>query len=114
MTFKINGDLYSMIKERYEKIKNAVIRFCKNIWNECKDWRTVAILLVVITIVYSPAWGGYLLYWIFGFKWCLPVATAWLAFWAGPMTPFFPLCIGIALGIKKLLNKLLFKPIKKN
>lgn len=98
-----------ILKINYKRIKDMVVRFCRNIWNECKDWRTLVILLLVIIVVYSPAWGGYLLYGIFGFKWCLAVATTWLAFWAGPMTPFFPLCIAIALGIKKLLNRLLIK-----
>jgi hypothetical protein len=33
------------------------------------------------------------------------VASTYLVFWAGPFTPYFPLCIAITLGIKKLFDK---------
>ena len=82
------------------KIKN----FFKWIWNECKDWRTLILLLCVIIVMYSPVWGGYLLHAIFGWSWCSAVASAYLLFWAGPFTPFFPMCIGITLSIKKAIQ----------
>ena len=72
---------------------------------ECKDVKTLIILLIVILIVYSPVWGGYLLYFIFKLNIFLVVATACAAFWAGPFTPFFPLCIAVTLAIKKLLKR---------
>ena len=88
-----------------EKLKVRIIRFFKWIKEECKDWRTFAIMICVAAVVYFPTWGGYLLYAIFGWKWCLAMATASLVFWAGPFTPFFPLCIAIAFFIKKLMKK---------
>lgn len=77
-------------------------RFFLSIWQECKDFKTFVLFLVVVVIVYSPVWGGYLLYWIFKWEWCLAAATLVLAFWAGPFTPFFPICIAVTLAIKKL------------
>lgn len=55
--------------------------------------------------MYTPVWGGYLLHILFKIKWGSVVATTYLAFWAGPFTPYFPLCIAITLGIKRLFEK---------
>ena len=87
------------------KIKIKTVNFCKWIWSECKDWRTLVLLLIVVVLMYTPVWGGYLLHLIFGIKWGSVVATAYLAFWAGPFTPYFPLCIAITFGIKKIIEK---------
>lgn len=88
------------MKKLKEKIKNFII------WviDECKDWKTIIILLIVMAVVYFPTWGGFLFYFIFKWKWCFALATGYLAFWMGPFTPFFPLCIAIALGIKKSIE----------
>lgn len=79
--------------------------FCYWLWQECKDLRTLVLLGIVIVAMYSPVWGGYLMHFLFGWKWGSVMATAVLLFWAGPMTPFFPLCVAITLAIKKLLHK---------
>jgi|GEM_PF-155469 len=84
-----------------KNIKQKIKNFFKWIWQECKDWHTLVLLLCVITVVYSPVWGGYLLDAVFGWSWCSVMASAYLLFWAGPVTPFFPLCIGITLSLKK-------------
>lgn len=86
------------------RIREKIKKFFKWIWNECKDWHTAALLLVVIAVVYSPVWGGFLLHAVFGWEWGSVVASACMIFWAGPFTPFFPLCIGITLSIKKFLE----------
>ena len=83
------------------KLKDKFVRFCRWIWQECKDTKTLLLLLLVIAVVYSPVWGGYLLYAIFGWEWASVMASACLVFWAGPFTPFFPICIGITLAIKR-------------
>lgn len=88
------------MSEIKEKIKN----FLKWIWKECKDWHTVVLLLCVIVVMYFPVWGGFLLHALVGWKWCSAVASAYMVFWAGPFTPFFPLCIGITLSLKKALE----------
>ncbi len=100
------------VRKIFNKIKDRIKKFLKWIWHECKDGRTLALLLVVITVVYSPVWLGYILHWVFGWSWAVIVATAMLAFWAGPFSPFFVLCISITLGIKRLFEKkgIFFKP----
>lgn len=86
------------------ELKERVRKFIKWVIDECKDWRTIVILLMVMIIVYFPTWGGFLFYLIFKWKWCFVVATGYFAFWMGPFTPFFPLCIAIALGIKRKIE----------
>lgn len=87
-----------------EKLKKKIASFCWWIWRECKDVKTLLLLLLVIVVVYCPVWGGFLLHWLFRWKWALAAATACLLFWAGPATPFFPLCVGLTLAIKKALQ----------
>ncbi len=60
--------------------------------------------VIVVAVMYIPVWVGYLLHILFNIKWGSVVATAYIAFWAGPFTPFFPLCITITLGIKKMFE----------
>lgn len=83
------------------KLKDKFIRFCRWVWQECKDTKTFLLLLLVIAVVYFPVWGGYLLYAVFGWEWASVIASTCLVFWAGPFTPFFPICIGITLSIKR-------------
>lgn len=79
--------------------------FCYWLWQQCRDWRTLALLGLVVVAMYSPVWGGYLLRLLLGWKWAGALATAVLVFWAGPMTPFFPLCVAITLAIKRFCQK---------
>ncbi|HBF15792.1 MAG TPA: hypothetical protein DDW30_09000 [Clostridiales bacterium] len=90
-----------MFRKLWEKVKT----FFRWIFDECRDWRTVVLLIAVIAVVYSPVWGGYLLKLIFGWNWAAVMATAVLVFWAGPFTPFFPICIALTLAIKKWWEK---------
>lgn len=94
-----------MDKEKKKSIKEKIEHFFKDIWRECKDKKTLCIFLIVVVVMYSPVWLCGLLYFIFKYKTFLVIATAYLAFWAGPATPFFPLCIAITLGIKKMLER---------
>ena len=91
------------IRKFFRKIWEKIRKFCLWVWGECKDVRTLIILAIVIVLAYSPVWLCLLLYKINGWGWCLAVAGAYGAFWAGPFTPFFPLCIATAIGIKELL-----------
>lgn len=93
------------MKKMFEKIWEKFKNFCKWVWGECKDWRTLVIFFIVVFVMYSPVWGGYLIHALFDVKAASVVATAYLAFWAGPLTPFFPLCIAITLGIKRFFEK---------
>ena len=88
--------------------KKIVKQKAINLWdwlkNECKDWKTLIVLICVIIIMYAPVWLGYLLYFIFKWNWCLVMASVTAAFWFGPFTPFFPLCIAITLSVKKVMQ----------
>ena len=91
-----------MKKESNSKEKeHKVLNWLKE---ECKDWRTFVIFIIVLVIMYSPVWLGYLLYYIFHLKWCMVMATVVLTFWAGPFTPFFPLVIAVTLFVKKIIR----------
>ncbi len=88
---------------KFEELKAKVIKFGKYVWTECKDWRTLVLLGIVMILAYTPVWLGYLLFHLFKWKWCLAMATGYMLFWAGPATPFIPLCIAITLAIKRVL-----------
>lgn len=90
-----------MFRKLWEKVK----AFFRWILDECRDWRTVVLLIAVVAAVYSPVWVGYLLKLIFGWRWAAVMATAVLVFWAGPFTPFFPVCVALTLAIKKWWEK---------
>lgn len=94
------------MKKLFEKLKNKFINFCKWVWNECKDWRTLLLFGIVVVLMYTPVWLGYILYFVFKSKWAMGIASAYLVFWAGPFTPYFPLCIAITFGIKKIIEKI--------
>ncbi len=86
-------------------MKEKAIRFLKRIKDECGNRETVILFALVVAVMYFPVWGGYLFYAIFGWKWCFAAATAYLLFWAGPFTPFFPLCVVITLFLKKVIQR---------
>lgn len=93
------------MKDKTKKtLKEKVINFLSWLKEECKDWRTFVILICVIIVMYFPVWGGYLMYFIFKWNWSLVMANIMLAFWAGPITPFFPIAIAITLAIKRIIR----------
>lgn len=92
-----------MIKLKKENKKE--IKLWDWIREECKDWRTFVIFFIVSFILYAPTWGGYLYYFILKSKWAFSMASVYAAFWLGPFTPFWPICIAITLGIKRLMEK---------
>ena len=86
-------------------MKEKAIRFLKKIKDECGNRETVILFALVVAVMYCPVWGGYLLYFLFRWKWCFAVASAYLVFWAGPFTPFFPVCVAITLFLKKVWKR---------
>ena len=88
-----------------KKINEKIKKFFKWIKDDFKDYRTFLIFIFVMFIVHTPIWGGLLCYKLFNAKWGLAMATTMSLFWLGPFTPFFPLCIGITFGIKRLMGK---------
>ena len=86
-------------------MKDKAIRFLKKIKDECGNGETVILFALVVALMYCPVWGGYALYALFRWKWCFAVASAYLLFWAGPFTPFFPCCVAITMFVKKLIKR---------
>ena len=87
------------------QLRDKAIRFLTRIKAECGNRETVILFALVVAVMYCPVWGGYLLYAIFRWKWCFAMASAYLVFWAGPFTPFFPVCVAITLFVKKLVKR---------
>lgn len=100
------------IKSTLAKIKKGmkgfirlIIRMFKWMWHECKDVKTLIIFLLVWIILAAPAWIGYILSIVTKNPWHLTYATAYFLFWMGPFTPYLPICLTIAIGIKKIIFK---------
>ena len=77
----------------------------RRLWASCRDARTIALFFVVVIVLYTPAWGGLFLYAVTNNDLYLAAATSYVLFWAGPFTPFFPLCLAITLGLRRLLRR---------
>lgn len=63
-------------KQFIKKLIRKGIEFLKWVWNECKDWQTLLLLFCVMGVISMPIWLGYILYFLFKFKWAMWVATA--------------------------------------
>lgn len=64
-------------------------------------------------LLYSPAIVGYILFWITKNKINLTYATAWVGFWAVPITPGWAIVSAATLGTKALINKIRNRKLKK-
>lgn len=85
--------------------KDRINRLSEWLKANLADKTTILLLAAVIIMMYAPVWGGYLLFVLLGWRWCFCVASAYLAFWAGPFTPFFPCCIAITIFLKRMLKQ---------
>lgn len=94
-------------------VKDKIIAFCQKmiaiIKREFKDPLTLPIFLIVLVVMYAPCWASVLIYFFTGSAVALGVATAYVAFWAGPFTPFFPLCFAISFAIHRFIRKHILK-----
>lgn len=97
------------LKKRAKKLYGIIKRFVINILHQLEDKRNLAIFFCVLAVLSAPIWLFYTLAVMFDIKALYAVASVYWAFWAGPMTPFFPLCVAITLAIRKILDKLLWK-----
>lgn len=80
--------------------------WCIETYHQLDNWQSVLLFICIAALMYFPVWGGYLLYFLFHWKWAMWMATAVLAFWAAPFTPFFPLCISLTLALRKFILKI--------
>ncbi len=95
-------------KERLKRLYDIVKKFVIDIIHKLEDKRNLAIFFCVLAVMSAPIWLFYLLAVVFDIKALYAVASVYWAFWAGPMTPFFPLCVAITLAIRKLLDRFLW------
>ena len=49
-------------------MKEKIKKFFSWILSECKDGKTLILLIIVMAVIYSPVWGGYLAHLLFGWK----------------------------------------------
>lgn len=101
------------MKRLFNWAKKKLIDFVKWLWQECKDWRTFVLLVIVCVVIGSPVWGGYLLYFITHWEWALIVSTALLAFWWLPGAPYFAVCVAVTLAIKRFFERRAEKLLEK-
>lgn len=85
-------------KSLWQKIKD----FFKAILVKLNDWTNVIIYLFVLIVFFLPC----ILAFIWPSKTLTAIAIAYVAFWAGPITPAMPIQFAITFGIRALLNKL--------
>lgn len=84
-----------------ERIKKAWQWLRKHVINrEMLLWVIIAELIFWLPCIVSA-----LLAWIIS-PWWWTVFGAYVAFWAGPFTPAMPLQFGLAIGLKKLYEKI--------
>nr|DAH66708.1 MAG TPA: protein of unknown function (DUF4191) [Bacteriophage sp.] len=84
-----------------ERIKKAWQWLRKHVINrEMLLWVIIAELIFWLPCIVSAV-----LAWIIS-PWWWTVFGAYVAFWAGPFTPAMPLQFGLAIGLKKLYEKI--------
>lgn len=98
--------MFAKIKKLLKWLLDINVRFYKWLWGELKDWRTLVLFIIVFLAVSCEIWVPALLSIITRNGWWLTVSGTCLAFWLGPFTPFWGICVGITLGIKALWKRL--------
>lgn len=78
----------------------------KWLFAQLKDWRNFVIFAIVFLVVSCEVWVPYLLGVITNDAYWFGIGSACWLFWLGPGTPFLPLCIGLTLGIRKIIDKI--------
>ncbi len=93
------------------KFKEKIINFCKWIWLQVKDWHNLIILGVVFPCFFALCVliVAFALFLADGKIHLIIATSSVIAFWVGPFTPFWPICIAITLGIRKFIDSI-WKP----
>lgn len=89
-----------------DKIKQKVINFIKWIWQQIKDWHNLVILLIVSAAFFCLCvfLVAVALFIIDKQIHIIYASSLVIAFWMGPFTPFWPICIAATLGIRKFID----------
>lgn len=91
-----------LLNKLWEKTKSLFIW----IYQQLKDVKTFVLFAIVFVIMAAGVWVPYLLAIITKNNYWWGIGSAVWLFWAGPLTPFIPLCITITLFIKKIYNNI--------
>lgn len=93
------------------KLKDKIINFLKWLLIQVKDWHNLILLIIVAAALFAfcICFVAFGLFFIDGKIHLITAGGIALAFWMGPFTPFWPLCITITLCIRKFLDN-----VKKN
>ena len=87
-----------------ESLVNGSYRLMVWLCSVLRDWRNWIIFGIVYLSATSPTWVGWLMYLITRNAWHLTYSTAYMAFWALPLTPLIPLCVAVTVGIRKFFR----------
>ncbi len=92
-------------------IKRKIINFFKWIWKQVKDWHNLIILAIVAPAFFALCvfLVALALFFTDGKIHLIIAGSTVIAFWVGPFTPFWPICIAITLGIRKFIDSI-WKP----
>lgn len=88
-----------------QSIKEFFIGVWEWIKRELTDPWTFGVFLIVCAVVSSEVWVLYIIWFFTGNEWFFTTASTLWAIWWLPGIEFIPLCLGITVGIKAIINK---------
>lgn len=88
------------MKRLLEKSKALV----KGLFAQLKDRTNIIIFSIVFLVLSSEIWVPILLGTITQNAWWYGIAATCWGFWLAPFTPFFPLCIAVTFGVRKVVD----------
>ena len=78
--------------------------FLLSLLGQLKDKTNLIIFACVLAVLYAPTWLVGLLGIIFQNAAMISIATAYAAFWALPVTPFWITVFAVTFGIRKIVD----------
>lgn len=93
------------MKKLLKICKDKVVEFCKMLWSECKDIKTLILFVIVCVVMSLPIWAGYAVGFIFDLEWAFVASSVVWAFWMLPGAPFFAVSVAVTLAIKRIWTK---------
>ena len=95
----------NVVADTLKSLWAKLVKFAKGILRELGDIHNLTIFGIVVLFMSIPIWLLYLLGILLECTPLIAVGTVYWAFWLGPMTPFFPLCVAIALGVRRVIDR---------
>lgn len=93
------------MKEKLNSLKKKFVSLWKWLRKNCLNREMIIYILVAEVIFWSPVIVTALLALIIN-PWFWTICSAIMIFWAGPFTPAVPLQLGLAIGLKTIVNKI--------